>query len=62
MNLNFSDIKTLGALKAAGYQSKSIKAEMRDNLIAALKERKNLFKGILGFEDTVIPDLQRAVL
>jgi magnesium chelatase subunit I len=62
MNLNFSDIKTLGALKAAGYQSKSIKQEMRDNLIAALKERKNLFKGILGFEDTVIPDLQRAVL
>ncbi len=62
MNLNFSNIKTLGELKSAGYQSKSIKQEMRDNLTEALRQKKNLFKGILGFEDTVIPDLQRAVL
>jgi magnesium chelatase subunit I len=55
-------IKTLGELKAVGYQSKSIKQELRDNLIYALKNKKNVFSGIHGYEDTVIPDLQRAIL
>lgn len=55
-------IKTLGELKAAGYQSKSIKQELRDNLIYALKNKENVFAGIHGYEDTVIPDLQRAIL
>jgi magnesium chelatase subunit I len=60
MNLKF--IKTLGELKQSGYKSKSIKDELRDNLIKFLKENKNPFEGIIGFEDTVIPDLQTAVL
>lgn len=55
-------MKTLGQLKASGYQSKSIKQEMRDNLVAALRNKTPLFQGILGFEDTVLPDLQRAIL
>lgn len=55
-------IKTLGELKASGYQSKSIKQELRDNLILHLKSNKNVFKGILGYEDTVIPDVERALL
>lgn len=55
-------IKTLGELKAVGYQSKSIKQELRDNLIHALKHKKNVFEGIHGYQDTVIPDLQRAIL
>lgn len=55
-------IKTLGELKAVGYQSKSIKQELRDNLIEALKNKENVFAGIHGYEDTVIPDLQRAIL
>ncbi len=55
-------IKTLGELKAAGYQPKSIKQELRDNLIYALKNKENVFAGIHGYEDTVIPDLQRAIL
>jgi len=59
---NIFDIDTLGKLKASGYTPKSIKQEMRDNLINALKEKKNLFEGIFGFEDTVIPDIERAVL
>jgi magnesium chelatase subunit I len=62
MNLNYSNINTLGALKASGYKSKSIKQELRENLVEALRQKKTLFKGILGFEDTVIPDLQRAIL
>lgn len=55
-------IKTLGELKQSGYKSKSIKDELRDNLIKFLKESKNPFEGIIGFDDTVIPDLQTAVL
>jgi magnesium chelatase subunit I len=55
-------IHTLGELKASGYQSKSIKDELRDNLILALQQKKNIFPGVLGYESTVIPDLQRAIL
>lgn len=55
-------ITTLGALKKSGYQSKSIKVEMRDNLIAALKNKEEIFAGIKGYEETVIPQLQTAIL
>ncbi len=54
--------KTLGELKKSGYTSKSIKEEIRDNLIVRLGKKENSFDGILGFEDTVIPDLERAIL
>ena len=55
-------IKTLGELKASGYQPKSIKDELRDNLIQKLQNKETIFKGILGFENTVIPDIERAIL
>lgn len=55
-------IKTLGALKASGYQPKSIKDELRDNLIDKLTRKESTFAGILGFENTVIPDIERAIL
>ena len=55
-------IKTLGKLKASGYTSRSVKEELRDNLIAALKNKTTLFEGVVGYEETVIPDLQRAIL
>lgn len=54
--------KTLGALRDSGYVAKSIKQEMRDNLIAKLRKKETVFEGVLGFEDTVIPDLERAIL
>ena len=57
-----TDIKTIGELKKSGYNSKNIKDELRDNLIKFLKEDKNPFEGIIGFDDTVIPDLQTAIL
>ncbi|MBL7799607.1 MAG: magnesium chelatase [Chitinophagales bacterium] len=56
------ELKTLGELKQSGYISKSIKDELRDNLIAKLKTKEQLFKGILGYDDTVIPDIERAIL
>lgn len=55
-------IKTLKELKAAGYQSKSVKDELRDNLIIKLENREPTFEGIWGYEDTVIPDIERAIL
>lgn len=55
-------IKTLGELKESGYQSKSIKDELRDNLIKNIKNKVTTFKGIHGYEHTVIPELERAIL
>lgn len=55
-------IKTLGELKASGYRPKSIKEEIRQNLIAKLKNNEPTFSGIVGYEDTVIPDVERALL
>ncbi len=53
---------TLGELKASGYRSVSIKDEMRANLIRKLKARERLFSGILGYDETVIPQLINAIL
>ncbi len=60
--MKINSIKTLSELKQSGYKPKSIKDELRENLLKFLKERKNPFEGIIGFDDTVIPDLQTAVL
>lgn len=54
--------KNIGELKAAGYRSRSIKEEMRENLIRLMQENKERFPGIIGYEDTVIPDTERAIL
>jgi len=56
------NIKTLGELKKSGYQSKSIKNELRDNLRDKMKLGKPVFEGVHGFENTVIPELERAIL
>jgi len=55
-------IKTVGQLKGAGYASKSIKDELRSNLIEKLKKKETVFSGIWGYEETVIPDLERAIM
>lgn len=55
-------IKTLGELKKSGYISKTVKDEIRENLIKKIKAKKNAFPGILGYEDSVIPDTERALL
>jgi magnesium chelatase subunit I len=62
MNMNIKNIKTLGELKKSGYLPKSIKEEIRQNLITKLKAKENTFPGIVGYEDTVIPDVERALL
>ena len=55
-------IKSLGELKASGYTSKSIKEELRANLLDKLSKKEATFPGIWGFENTVIPDIERAIL
>ena len=56
------NIKTLGELKAAGYSPKSIKDELRTNLIAKLHAKEPAFQGIIGYDSTVLPNLERAIL
>ncbi|MFB1023287.1 MAG: magnesium chelatase [Vicingaceae bacterium] len=60
--MNIQHIRSFGELKAEGYKSKSIKDELRDNLIQKIKRNENVFKGIYGYEDTVIPNIERAIL
>lgn len=55
-------ISTLGALKQTGYVPQSIKEELRVNLIKTKKAGRHIFEGIWGYEDTVIPDVERAIL
>ncbi len=55
-------ISTLGALRASGYISKPVKQEVRDNLIARLAAGDERFPGILGFDETVLPQVERALL
>jgi len=55
-------IKTLGELKKSGYKFLTIKDELRENLILRLKNNQQIFDGIFGYEETVIPELQRAIL
>lgn len=55
-------IKTLGELKKSGYQSRLIKDELRENLIEKIKKKETVFEGVHGYENTVIPELERAIL
>ncbi|MFT4771988.1 MAG: magnesium chelatase subunit I, partial [Cryomorphaceae bacterium] len=57
-----SHAKTLAELKASGYQPKKIKDEIRDNLIEKLKTGEPVFEGVLGYEKTVFPEVERAIL
>jgi magnesium chelatase subunit I len=60
--MKIENINTLGELKQSGYRSKSIKDELRDNLRTKIKSGKPVFEGVHGFENTVIPELERAIL
>src|SRR5216117_401063 len=54
--------RTLGELKESGYRSVSVKDELRANLICKLKRRERLFPGIVGYDETVVPQLVNAIL
>jgi magnesium chelatase subunit I len=54
--------QTLGELKASGYRPQSIKEEMRRNLITLIKAKKPIFHGIIGYDNTVIPQVENAII
>jgi magnesium chelatase subunit I len=55
-------IETLGELRASGYRSRPVKQEIRDNLVRKLRAGDALFPGIIGYDETVIPQLVNAIL
>jgi magnesium chelatase subunit I len=54
--------RTIGELRESGYQDRSVKEEMRRNLIAKLRRNEVIFPGIVGYEESVIPQIEAAVL
>jgi len=56
------EINTLGALRASGYKARSVKEEVRKNLITSIRLKEHPFRSIIGYEDSVIPDVERALL
>jgi magnesium chelatase subunit I len=60
--MNITSIKTFGELKRSNYKTRPIKDELRNNLISSLMKNGNPFKGILGYDETVIPDIQTSIL
>jgi len=59
---SFEPAKTFGELKQSGYKSRSVKDELRANLITKLRTGEKLFRGIVGYDETVIPQLVNAIL
>ncbi|MBZ5556727.1 MAG: sigma 54-interacting transcriptional regulator [Acidobacteriia bacterium] len=55
-------IHTLGELRQSGYRSRPVKQEIRDNLVCKLRAGETLFPGIIGYDDTVVPQLVNAIL
>jgi magnesium chelatase subunit I len=55
-------IQTLGELRQSGYRTRPVKQEIRDNLVCKLRAGEGLFPGIIGFDETVIPQLVNAIL
>jgi magnesium chelatase subunit I len=53
---------TLGDLRASGYRDRTVKEELRENLLAGLRRGDDLFPGLVGFQDSVLPGLERGIL
>jgi len=53
---------TLSELEESGYQPKTVKSELRANLIEKMEKGEQLFPGIIGYDDTVIPEIENAIL
>lgn len=60
--MNYTDIKTFGALVHSGYKTRTIKDELRQNLMQKIKDKSPIFDGVIGYEHTVIPQLKAAIL
>ena len=54
--------RTVGELRQSGWQTKSVKQELRDNLIARLQRNEPIFPGIVGYDESVVPQVENAIL
>src|SRR5207245_5695721 len=61
-NVDSTKIRTVGELKKSGYQHKTVKQELRDNLITRLSRGHSIFAGIIGYDETVVPQIENAIL
>ncbi|WP_372507289.1 sigma 54-interacting transcriptional regulator [Mycolicibacillus trivialis] len=59
---DFAPRTTVGELRAAGHRQRTVKEELRENLLTALANGEEIWPGILGFDDTVLPQLERALI
>ena len=55
-------LSTLRDLRASGYAPRSVREEIRENLLARLRAGKPIFEGVLGYEDSVVPAVENALL
>lgn len=62
MDQSLLKIDTIGALRQAGYRVKPVRLEMRDNLVALLKAGQRILPGIIGYDDSVIPEIENGIL
>ncbi len=62
MDQSLTKITTLSGLKSAGYQILPVRMEMRKNLLARLRARERILPGIIGYDDTVLPEIENGVL
>lgn len=61
-NLSGDRPATLGALRASGHEFRTVKQELRTNLLARLRTGEPSLPGIVGFDDTVVPEVERAII
>ncbi len=54
--------RTVGELRAAGHRYRTVKEELRENLLAQMRSGETRFPGIVGYDDTVLPEVERAIL
>jgi magnesium chelatase subunit I len=62
MDQNLLNLHTFGALKGAGYKIKPVRIEMRDNLLVRLRNKERIMPGIIGYDDTVLPEIENGLL
>src|SRR5271169_5847961 len=62
MDQNLLNLHTFGALKSAGYKIKPVRIEMRDNLLVRLRNKERIMPGIIGYDETVLPEIENGVL
>ena len=60
--MDISKIKTIKTLKTSGYQLRSVRDELRENILLKIKNNETIFPGIVGYDETIIPELQNAIL